>query len=470
MPMFISAFLGALMGRSSMPGYLVVLASSMAGIGWLLISLAATGFPKGSRGVALGCAFLSIVGVMRCQHAVSYRLEPQRISCVGEVTMERTWGSGQKGIVSSPLGSLVVSPAVPIEEGQEVRLEGMSGPFDEVSPRTADGFDEEAYWRSKGAVGVFKGHVSPAGPSSGIVGSFLRLRLALKRRAMLGLPPLSRGYLLASWFGVKDPELVEDHRRWGTSHILAVSGFHVALLLGGLWFVFKPRRSGLLLGSLALWVYVLMAGCPPSAVRAACMAQLGMLGFLLGRGVRGMNLLFSGGWLMLMFNPWMAFDVGFRLSVLSVAVLLGVGGAVRGAWYPMVSLAVWLATYPLAASTFGAVPVVGILSNLVALPFFSIYLAAVFILGVPSMLFNLGEVLMLPLEFVGELFASFMDSLCRFIPGWVPYVPFLAAVSVTVMSSSVLWGCGFRGVHLVIGFLAWVGLWSLCFLSVGFGL
>ncbi|MCX7827832.1 MAG: ComEC/Rec2 family competence protein [Thermanaerothrix sp.] len=470
MPMFISALLGAILGRSAMLSSLAVLASFAAGTGWLLICLGAEGFPRGSKAVAFWCVILSLVGAVRCQQAVSYSLEPRRIFSHGVVLLERSWGSRQMGIVSSSLGPLVVSPTIPIEEGQWVELEGEVGPFDRVSGRSSSGsFDQEAYWRSKGAVGVFEGELRPAGPAPGILGRFLRLKLALERRVMLGLPPISRGYILASWFGIKDPELVEAHRRWGTSHILAVSGFHVALLLGGIWLVLKPRRAGLLVGSLVLWGYVLMAGCPPSAVRAACMAQLGILSAIAGRGVRGMNLLFLGAWLMLLFNPWMAFDVGFRLSVVSVSVLLGVGGSLRGPWYPMLSLVVWLATYPLAASVFGSVPVVGILSNLAALPFLSVYLAVIFVLGIPSMLLNLGNVLMVPAEFAGSLFASIMDWLCDLMPRWVPYEPVLVSVSVTVLSLSVLWGCGFRGVQLITGFLGWVLLWSLCFFSVGFG-
>jgi len=40
-------------------------------------------------------------------------------------------------------------------------------------------------------------------------------------------------------FGVKDPDLAQVHARWGTSHLLAVSGFHVALVVG---IVFRALR------------------------------------------------------------------------------------------------------------------------------------------------------------------------------------------------------------------------------------
>ncbi len=404
----------------------------------------------------------SLLGLLRGYWAVERRIEPSEVRCQGIVVHERTWGRGQAGLVSTPLGRLVVISRVPISEGDRVELSGRVVPLE---PPEGDGFDQEVYWRSQGAVGAFEGGISVLQGESGVLSRLLKMRLHLERRVLLELPPLCRGYVAAALFGLRDQELTEAHRRWGTSHVLAVSGFHVGLVLLGFSLIplFRGPRSIWL--SIPLWGYVALAGFSASAVRAAAMAQVGLLGVALGRGVRGMGLLASGAYGVLMVNPWLGFNIGFMLSVSSVAVLLGYGARLGGAGYPLISAAVWFATYPLVSRWFGFAPLVGLLSNLLAMPFFTVYLGL--LIPASALALALGvDWPVLPLEWVAEAYGGFMDLLWRAFPRVIPYHPALEMVSLWVLALGILLGLGFRGRRLWVA-VGLVVISSLAFLWMG---
>jgi competence protein ComEC len=91
--------------------------------------------------------------------------------------------------------------------------------------------------------------------------------------------------------------------------------------------------------------------------------------------------------LMLAWNPWLFWDIGWRLSVLSVLTLssiqsLGIGPVAK--WLSA-SPAVWLITSVQSAWTFGAVPIAGAGINFFAVPVFSVLLPVASLLAVPSL-------------------------------------------------------------------------------------
>lgn len=122
-----------------------------------------------------------------------------------------------------------------------------------------------------------------------LVNTFDRLRLSDEEKSILAT--LTLGY--------KKAMSRETKRRFslaGVSHILAVSGFHVAVICGFLSFFcsFMPRwgigrwvRYIILVGS--LWGFVFITGLAPSAVRAALMLSLYLTGRVLRRVTVGYN-------------------------------------------------------------------------------------------------------------------------------------------------------------------------------------
>jgi len=119
----------------------------------------------------------------------------------------------------------------------------------------------------------------------------------------------------------------------GVSHLLAISGFHLAVLAGVLFFMFKfpygylqqhyfPYRSyridSFLFIALVLFGYVLFLDSPPSLVRAFTMMLIGF--FLYDRGYKiiSMQTLFITTVLLLSIFPRLFFSLGLWLSVLGV--------------------------------------------------------------------------------------------------------------------------------------------------------
>lgn len=115
----------------------------------------------------------------------------------------------------------------------------------------------------------------------------------------------------------------------GVAHVLAVSGFHVAIVCCFLSFPlsFLPRnRLGrwirYLLTIVLLWTFVAVTGFSASAVRAGLMLTLFLTGGVLERRVERYNLLAVSAFGMLVYEPLYLFDIGFQLSYLAVFFIL----------------------------------------------------------------------------------------------------------------------------------------------------
>jgi competence protein ComEC len=117
-----------------------------------------------------------------------------------------------------------------------------------------------------------------------------------------------------------DPELRQAYAQTGVIHIVSISGSHVAvlwLLVAGLLFWLKGPR-GLWVKSIAgivlVWLYVLIAGGPPSALRAALMFTVLVLSTLSTREPQPLNTLCAAAFVLIAWQPAWLFSVGFQLS------------------------------------------------------------------------------------------------------------------------------------------------------------
>jgi competence protein ComEC len=205
-----------------------------------------------------------------------------------------------------------------------------------------------------------------------------------------GTPPreaqLARGFVLGEDEGI-DAVTVEDFRRSGLAHLLAVSGQNVALLallaMPVLAALGIPLRTRLVwvLGLIA--VYVPLAGAGPSIQRAAVMGALSIVATLAGRrGSRLFALAFAAV-AMLALEPGIAGDAGWQLSFAAVLGILLLASPLREAiaarigdrgWRraladgAAMTIAATLATAPLIAYRFEGVSTLTLLANLLALP------------------------------------------------------------------------------------------------------
>ncbi len=115
-----------------------------------------------------------------------------------------------------------------------------------------------------------------------------------------------------------DEKVKEDFKNSGLLHLLAASGLNVALIFGIWWWIAMlvriPYNFSIILGAFFVILYTFMTGFPPSILRASCMLLFVLFGKLIDRNVNSVALVFFVGFLILLFNPKMIFDVGFQLS------------------------------------------------------------------------------------------------------------------------------------------------------------
>jgi competence protein ComEC len=255
-------------------------------------------------------------------------------------------------------------------------------------------------------------------------------RDALAKRISVRLPRLTAGYIAAAWIGERDEELNDFHRNAGTSHLLVVSGLHVGIVAAICTAVTRRMPFRFFVTSAVMWFYALLSGAAPSSVRAALMIQLALIGRASGQKGGAFNGTSVAASIMLTYNPWLFWDIGWRLSVLSVLTLasiqsLGIGQTAK--WLAA-SPAVWLITSVQSAWTFGAVPIVGAVINFFAVPVFSVLLPAASLLAAPSLAgVSAGRYAALWAESAFLAWERFSNNMTRLIPWSADFSPPLMA-------------------------------------------
>ncbi len=177
-------------------------------------------------------------------------------------------------------------------------------------------------------------------------------------------------------------QLSEDFRTSGLTHLLAVSGTNLTLVVGTLLVLARwagVRARGLLaVGVLGVLGFVLLARPEPSVVRAAAMGSVALLGMGTHGRRRGPRALGAAVLLLLLFDPWLAVSPGFALSALATAGILWFAPGWRDRmcrWLPRwvaeavsVPLAAQVVCTPLVAAISGQVSLVAVVANLLVAP------------------------------------------------------------------------------------------------------
>lgn len=120
--------------------------------------------------------------------------------------------------------------------------------------------------------------------------------------------------------------LREDLRISGLTHLTAVSGANVAIVVGTALAVAAAaglrRRPRLVAAGVALAAFVVLARPQPSVLRAGAMGAVALVGLAGSRRPRGVPVLSAAVLVLLVLDPWLARTPGFVLSVVATAALL----------------------------------------------------------------------------------------------------------------------------------------------------
>lgn len=231
----------------------------------------------------------------------------------------------------------------------------------------------------------------------------------------------------------------------GASHILALSGLHLGILVSILMLVLRPMRlsrqsqwAAVAVSIVLVWAFVVLTGGSVSIVRSALMLTLMLLLSMRGEGFASIGNVVMAALLILICAPRSLMDVGFQLSFLSVFFILyflpyyqeWADRIPYGLWrrvadFVFISVVAQAATAPVVASVFGRLPLYFLLTNIIVIP------SAYLLLGGAVVFFALGW-----WSAAGMVIARFLGSVTKFMTGaleWIASLP-LAGIEVCLPS------------------------------------
>jgi competence protein ComEC len=289
-----------------------------------------------------------------------------------------------------------------IAKGAQIQLRARLAPPPPMALPGGYDFARDAWFKEIGAVGKAFGAVNVLRPAreSGIDG----IRDRLDRHIRARLPGANGGIATALATGDQNAVPVDDAdamRRSGLTHLLSVSGLHIAAAVGAamlltLKLLALSERLALRLnlvlvaagvGAVTGVAYTLLTGAQVPTVRSCVAALLVLAGIALGRDALSMRLLAVGALVVLIFRPEAIAGASFQLSFAAVASIIalhssawarrvfsrrdeGLPARLGRALLAMVAtgLVVEITLIPIALYHFHRAGLYGVLANIIAIP------------------------------------------------------------------------------------------------------
>ena len=230
-----------------------------------------------------------------------------------------------------------------------------------------------------------------------------------------------------------DKNLVQSYVNTGVVHVIAISGLHLGLIYWLLLMITKPiqdKKGFALLRLLvilsSLWLFSILAGAQPSVLRSSVMFSFMAWGSTIGRKTSVYNSLALSAFVLLVYQPYWLWDVGFQLSYAAVLSIVSFFKPVNNWFYfnnkildftwklLAVTLSAQLLTLPVSIYHFHQFPTLFLFTNIVAVPLSSmilmgeIFLCAIYFLE-PLAIVS-GDVLSVLIRFMNEYIEN-MDSI-----------------------------------------------------------
>ena len=207
--------------------------------------------------------------------------------------------------------------------------------------------------------------------------------------------------LLIGYTNDLDKDLVQAYSNTGVVHIIAISGMHLGLIYGMLLWLFaripfinksKPMQAFSILA--CLWLFSLLTGGAASVIRSAVMFSFITIGKSFFKQASIFNSLAASAFVMLCYNPYYLWDVGFQLSYLAVVGIIVFQKPIYNLLYVKNKIAdnIWKAaalataaqvlTFPVCIYYFHQFPLLFLFTNLVAVPLSTgVLYAAIFLVA-----------------------------------------------------------------------------------------
>ncbi|MBS7252917.1 ComEC/Rec2 family competence protein [Flavobacterium branchiicola] len=233
------------------------------------------------------------------------------------------------------------------------------------------------------------------------------------------------------------PEIIQDYQYSGATHILSVSGLHVGFIMLFINFILKPipnTRKGsfikLFSVLISLGAFAVISGLSPSVLRSVVMFSFVATGNHLRRSGNIYHTLLVSLFLILLFEPYFLFDVGFQLSYIALFFIIWLQPLLKKIWSPKskflvyiwdaltVSFAAQIGAFPLCLYYFHQFPGLFFVTNIAIIPVLSFIMIA----GIIVMIF---AVFTSPPDFLVFIFEKsiyFLNEIIHWVASFESFV------------------------------------------------
>lgn len=444
--------------------------------------------------VAAGIAWSSMMAMWRQAPLLERRIGPAAVT--GEVISmeERTRGEVRLVIGVRHIEGLAAEETPhkirlsvrteigDVTPGSRVHLRAILWPPKPPSLPGDYDFSRELYFRQIGALGVAISPVmatadgadadADADADAGFRARTERLRLAISARLKAAIPGDAKfiaDALVTGFQGAIPAPVVDAMRNAGLAHLLSISGLHMAMVTGIVFFTLRAmlaliepwalkypiKKWAAALSIIAAYFYLLISGLQVPAERSFIMAGLVLIAVILDRQAISLRMVALAGLALLALSPVSLVSISFQMSFAAVTALVafyeymrqrrraaterpapGMAGKLALALAGVVAstLVAEAAIAPAALFYFGNVPLLGVAANAVAIPLTGSLIMPLLILGVVAMPFGLeawplalaGKTIQLVIDIAAWI--SSFDKAVVHVPA-MPFAAYLALIA-----------------------------------------
>ena len=376
----------------------------------------------------------------------------------------------QDGSTNNSLGTILVqTPRFPIiEYGTQIHVIGMV-----ETPPENESFSYKAYLARQDIHSlIFLPQIEIIDENAGnpiyhaIYSLKQRAHSTIKQTIAEPQASLLAGILLGNDNGLP-PDLDEAFRVTGMTHIIAISGFNIAIIIMVLMSISRPflgDRYATLFAVAGIILYTILVGADASVVRAAIMGSVFLFtSRWLGRPGFSVATLLVAGWVMTGIRPFLLWDVGFQLSfaaTLSLILFADPFAQQMHKWLKrlftpdttewlmglltepiIITISAQILTLPLMMGHFGQLSIVSLIANALILP------------AQPGVMLwgGLATIVGMISPALGQLFGWIA---WLFLTYTIQLVEILAAVPKAAVSVNLTWG-GVIAIYITIAVLTW---------------
>ncbi|MDP4285355.1 MAG: ComEC/Rec2 family competence protein [Bacteroidota bacterium] len=205
--------------------------------------------------------------------------------------------------------------------------------------------------------------------------------------------------LLIGYKADLDKDLIQAYSNAGVVHLIAISGLHLGIIYGILFGIFsiipiinKSKIARMIFILTGLWLFAILTGASSSVLRAAVMFSFIVTGNTINKHGSVYNSLAASAFILLCYNPFLLWDVGFQLSYLAVLGIVIAQPHIANWFYfknkilqkiwqfAALSVAAQLFTFPVCLYYFHQFPLLFLLTNIFAIPLVMLILPGLLLL------------------------------------------------------------------------------------------